>query len=207
MISLRSSKSVESASSQSRRLPDQLPETPTNGARSRGFRADTADVALTSGGFLVLAGLCVLLVIFLPMIGYFFWAVAAICIVWHGLLRICYEKKPVPLRIARTGLDACCDWPGARSSACSRAGFRDDGKSQGEHCAICFRRERFEELGERTFWLEEPIDQPRLDSALDIKRICSWVGLRDRESYAAESKLKKNEIAIPSCIRPFNRVG
>jgi endonuclease/exonuclease/phosphatase family metal-dependent hydrolase len=56
---------------------------------------------------------------------------------------------------------------------------RDDGKSGGEHCAIYFRTERFEEIGTGTFWLEEPIDQPRIGSALDVKRICTWVRLRD----------------------------
>jgi endonuclease/exonuclease/phosphatase family metal-dependent hydrolase len=59
---------------------------------------------------------------------------------------------------------------------------RDDGKSGGEHCAIYFSQERFEEIGGNTFWLEEPIDQPRVGSALDIKRICTWVRLRDKVS-------------------------
>src|SRR5262249_3905850 len=59
---------------------------------------------------------------------------------------------------------------------------RDDGQSGGEHCAIYFNRERFEEIGGSTFWLEEPIDQPRPGSALDVKRICTWVRLRDRVS-------------------------
>jgi endonuclease/exonuclease/phosphatase family metal-dependent hydrolase len=59
---------------------------------------------------------------------------------------------------------------------------RDDGKSGGEHCAIYFSRQRFEEIGGHTFWLEEPIDQPRAGSALDVKRICTWVRLRDRVS-------------------------
>jgi endonuclease/exonuclease/phosphatase family metal-dependent hydrolase len=57
---------------------------------------------------------------------------------------------------------------------------RDDGKFAGEHCAIYCSRERFEELAGGTFWLEEPIDQPRVGSALDVKRICTWVRLRDR---------------------------
>jgi endonuclease/exonuclease/phosphatase family metal-dependent hydrolase len=59
---------------------------------------------------------------------------------------------------------------------------RDDGKSGGEHCAIYFNRQRFEELEGGTFWLEEPTDQPRVGSALDVKRICTWVRLRDRVS-------------------------
>jgi endonuclease/exonuclease/phosphatase family metal-dependent hydrolase len=59
---------------------------------------------------------------------------------------------------------------------------RDDGQSGGEHCAIYFSKERFEVLDNGTFWLEEPIDQPRVGSALDVKRICTWVRLRDRVS-------------------------
>jgi endonuclease/exonuclease/phosphatase family metal-dependent hydrolase len=59
---------------------------------------------------------------------------------------------------------------------------RDGERSGGEHCAIYFSRRRFEEIGGNTFWLEEPIDQPRAGSALDVKRICTWVRLRDRVS-------------------------
>jgi endonuclease/exonuclease/phosphatase family metal-dependent hydrolase len=50
----------------------------------------------------------------------------------------------------------------------------------GEHCAIYFDRERFEELGGDTFWLEEPTDQSRPGAGLNIKRICTWARLRDR---------------------------
>ncbi len=57
---------------------------------------------------------------------------------------------------------------------------RNDGKAAGEHCAIYFQKQRFEELAGSTFWLEEPIDQPRAGSFLDIKRICTWVRLRDK---------------------------
>jgi len=63
-----------------------------------------------------------------------------------------------------------------------RVGVGRDGKTGGEHCAIYFSQQRFEELGGDTFWLEEPIDQPRPGSALDVKRICTWVRLRDRVS-------------------------
>jgi endonuclease/exonuclease/phosphatase family metal-dependent hydrolase len=59
---------------------------------------------------------------------------------------------------------------------------RDDGRSGGEHCAIFFRRARFQEIGKGTFWLEEPINQPRPGSALGVKRICSWVRLQDRQT-------------------------
>jgi endonuclease/exonuclease/phosphatase family metal-dependent hydrolase len=61
-----------------------------------------------------------------------------------------------------------------------RVGVGRDGESAGEHCAIYFNRSRFAELGGNTFWLEEPTDQPGASSALDAKRICTWVRLRDR---------------------------
>ena len=65
---------------------------------------------------------------------------------------------------------------------CRRAGVGRDGDAGGEHCAIYFDRHRFEMIGGKTFWLEEPIDQPRVGSALDVKRICTWVRLRDQAS-------------------------
>jgi endonuclease/exonuclease/phosphatase family metal-dependent hydrolase len=63
-----------------------------------------------------------------------------------------------------------------------RVGVGRNGDAGGEHCAIYFSRQRFEEIDGNTFWLEEPIDQPRAGSALDVKRICTWVRLRDRLS-------------------------
>lgn len=57
---------------------------------------------------------------------------------------------------------------------------RDDGASAGEHCAIFFRTDRFDHLEGNTFWLEEPTDQPCRNPATHIKRICTWVRLRDR---------------------------
>jgi endonuclease/exonuclease/phosphatase family metal-dependent hydrolase len=59
---------------------------------------------------------------------------------------------------------------------------RDDGRSGGEHCAIYFDRDRFEEIGSGTFWLEDPVDEPGKASALSPRRICTWVRLRDRQS-------------------------
>jgi endonuclease/exonuclease/phosphatase family metal-dependent hydrolase len=61
-----------------------------------------------------------------------------------------------------------------------RVGIGRDGDAGGEHCAIYFNRQRFDEIGGDTLWLEEPIDQPRPGSALSVKRICTWVRLRDR---------------------------
>jgi endonuclease/exonuclease/phosphatase family metal-dependent hydrolase len=59
---------------------------------------------------------------------------------------------------------------------------RDDGRSAGEFCAIYFDGGRFEELGNGTFWLEEPADEPPRTTLLGPKRICTWVRLRERRS-------------------------
>jgi endonuclease/exonuclease/phosphatase family metal-dependent hydrolase len=74
---------------------------------------------------------------------------------------------------------------------------RDDGRDTGEHCAIYFRRDRFEHLDSGTFWLAEPSDQParpglrlRGDAQREstggmsprVKRICTWLRLRERAS-------------------------
>ena len=79
------------------------------------------------------------------------------------------EATPVQVSFLEEAL------PGRR-----RVGVGRDGESAGEHCAIYFNRTRFEELGGETFWLEEPTDRPGASSALDVKRICTWVRLRDR---------------------------
>jgi endonuclease/exonuclease/phosphatase family metal-dependent hydrolase len=67
-----------------------------------------------------------------------------------------------------------------------RAGIgRDGAEAGGEHCAVFFRRDRFERLAGDTFWLEEPTDRPRPGSALGVKRICTWARLRDRSNGRA----------------------
>ena len=59
---------------------------------------------------------------------------------------------------------------------------RDDGAAGGEHCAIFFDGDRFQQLDEGTFWLEEPSDRPAGWRLSGPKRICSWVRLRDRRT-------------------------
>lgn len=59
---------------------------------------------------------------------------------------------------------------------------RDDGRSAGEHCAIYYRHARFQEIDSGTFWLEEPSDRPRPPGSSDVKRICTWARLRERDS-------------------------
>ena len=61
-----------------------------------------------------------------------------------------------------------------------RAGVGRCGGSAGEHCAIFFSRERFALLDGGTFWLKEPCGAPGGASLLTLKRICTWVRLRER---------------------------
>lgn len=60
---------------------------------------------------------------------------------------------------------------------------RDDGKDQGEHSAIFFRKERFKLLKNGDFWLSETPDQPSKGwDAVCCNRICSWVYLNDKKT-------------------------
>jgi endonuclease/exonuclease/phosphatase family metal-dependent hydrolase len=61
-----------------------------------------------------------------------------------------------------------------------RVGVGREGDEGGEHCAIFFDRSRFQRLDGGTFWLEGPTDTPRAGSAFGVKRICTWVRLRDQ---------------------------
>jgi endonuclease/exonuclease/phosphatase family metal-dependent hydrolase len=60
---------------------------------------------------------------------------------------------------------------------------RDDGRDQGEHSAIFFRKDRFKLLKNGDFWLSETPDQPSKGwDAVCCNRICSWVYLSDRKT-------------------------
>ena len=63
---------------------------------------------------------------------------------------------------------------------------RDDGKLAGEHCAIYYRRERFEEAAGGTFWLSHEPDRPSLHPDTQFYRIASWVLLKDRSRGGKE---------------------
>jgi endonuclease/exonuclease/phosphatase family metal-dependent hydrolase len=99
------------------------------------------------------------------------------------------RKQPLRAAIEQAGPDILCVQEATPTQVAfleatlpdhRRVGIGRDGEAGGEHCAIYFDRRRFTELAGNTFWLEEPIDQPRAGSALDVKRICTWVRLRDR---------------------------
>ena len=60
---------------------------------------------------------------------------------------------------------------------------RSDGQKQGEHCCILYRKERFECLESRTFWLSETPEVPGSHSWKAIyPRICTWGRFRDRRT-------------------------
>jgi len=59
---------------------------------------------------------------------------------------------------------------------------RDDGKRSGEFSAVMFKSERFEPVGEGTFWLSETPEEPGSKSwDSSLPRIVTWVKLRDRK--------------------------
>ena len=97
----------------------------------------------------------------------------------HALRAALEQARPDILCVQEARLGQVTFIEQALPGYCRVGGGRDDGKNAGEHCAIFFNRQRFTEFAGATFWLEEPIDQPRLGSALNIKRICTWVRLRD----------------------------
>lgn len=59
---------------------------------------------------------------------------------------------------------------------------REDGISQGEFCAIFFRRERFQPIKSETFWLSLTPEKPSKDFGSSLKRICSYVILKSKEN-------------------------
>lgn len=63
---------------------------------------------------------------------------------------------------------------------------RDDGAEAGEHCAIYYRRDRFERLDAGTFWLSNTPDKPSTFPGAACPRIASWLVLRDRTTPDAE---------------------
>lgn len=63
---------------------------------------------------------------------------------------------------------------------------RDDGVEAGEHCAVYYRRGRFERAGASTFWLSETPGEPSTYPGAACPRIASWVMLRDNDNGGRE---------------------
>ncbi|CAM3744626.1 endonuclease/exonuclease/phosphatase family protein [Mucilaginibacter galii] len=60
---------------------------------------------------------------------------------------------------------------------------RDDGKDNGEHSAIFFKKTKFKLLNKGDFWLSQTPEKPSLGwDATCCNRICSWVYLQDVQS-------------------------
>lgn len=59
---------------------------------------------------------------------------------------------------------------------------RVDGKSEGEHAAIFYRRDRFKRLEGGTFWLSETPEVPSRTWDKDYFRVCTWARFKDVES-------------------------
>jgi endonuclease/exonuclease/phosphatase family metal-dependent hydrolase len=60
---------------------------------------------------------------------------------------------------------------------------RNDGKDQGEHSAIYFKKNEFNLLKKGDFWLSQTPDKPSLGwDATCCNRICSWVYLEHKKS-------------------------
>lgn len=59
---------------------------------------------------------------------------------------------------------------------------RDDGKEEGEHSAIFYRKGRFDLLQHGNFWYSLTPGEPSFGWDAKIRRICSWAEFKDKES-------------------------
>ena len=60
---------------------------------------------------------------------------------------------------------------------------RNDGKDQGEHSAIYFKKDQFDLIDKGDFWLSQTPDKPSLGwDAKCCNRICSWVYLQEKKT-------------------------
>jgi len=57
---------------------------------------------------------------------------------------------------------------------------RDDGKTKGEYCAIFYNKQKFQLLGEHTFWLSETPDKISKGWDAAYERICTYAFFMDR---------------------------
>ncbi len=56
---------------------------------------------------------------------------------------------------------------------------RDDGKRQGEHMGIFYKKDRFVKLGEGMFWLSETPEKPGFGWDAVCNRYVQWIRLKD----------------------------
>lgn len=56
---------------------------------------------------------------------------------------------------------------------------RDNGKQDGEYCAIYYHSDKFQVIDSGTFWLSQTPDQPSFTWDGPYKRICTWARFHD----------------------------
>ena len=61
---------------------------------------------------------------------------------------------------------------------------RDDGREGGEFSSLAFRRDRFELVGQGTFWLSSTPNEPSIGWGAAFPRIVTWAHLKERQSGA-----------------------
>lgn len=59
---------------------------------------------------------------------------------------------------------------------------RDQGDTKGEHCAIFYKKDKFDLLDEGTFWLSTTPNTPSKGWDASLNRICSWGKFKEKES-------------------------
>ena len=57
---------------------------------------------------------------------------------------------------------------------------RDDGKREGEHMGVFYRKARFEKLTDGMFWLNEATDKPGFGWDAVCNRTVTWIKLKDK---------------------------
>ncbi len=107
-----------------------------------------------------------------------------------------------------------------RLTGYSRVGVgRDDGIDQGEFAPIMYLDDRFMLLDSGNFWLSETPEVPSIGWDALIKRICTWVILKDRLSgeeihvynthfshVGSEARLRSAELIMDSIVKKSQNV-
>lgn len=72
-----------------------------------------------------------------------------------------------------------------RFAAYAFAGEGRDGKEKGEHNLVCWRKDKYSCISDRTFWLTKTPDKvSKVPFAICFNRICTYARLQDNESGA-----------------------
>lgn len=94
---------------------------------------------------------------------------------------------------------------------------RDDGKSKGEYCAIFYNKDKFQLLGEDTFWLSETPEKVSKGWDAAYERVCTYAFFRDKTTgnsfmvfnthfdHIGEKAREKSAELIVEKIKELNR--